>query len=445
MIEQLKTLLTAPDLPERLHTLAGNAPASAPISLCLKLGKQNHDWLQLLPASGHFWYQSQPAKEIFRLGIGHALQITSAGPHRFSALDNAYQGFCQHWRHNGRALAFSGFAFDETSDTSLPNALLSIPAILLENIGGYSTVTLATPAARLPLAISDWQQQLTPAPNTPTGKIIAAPATMLADRAWVARVNAALRDIQLGTLSKLVLSRQRRIESTQPFSPRHLLDQLIQQQPNSLIYAYGTRQQYFLGATPERLVQLNNQQIHADALAGTAWAGSAELAGEKNCHEQSLVVDAVRTALLPFCTQLPEVSPVQTHSAGHLLHLRSEISALAKPGTRLFDLVRALHPTPAVGGYPSVAALDWLRAHKEQRPGWYSGALGWLDPMGNGEFSVALRSALIDGKLALLQAGAGIVAGSQPEQELAETEAKIGTLLAALQTAPGTIKNGTHS
>jgi isochorismate synthase EntC len=149
--------------------------------------------------------------------------------------------------------------------------------------------------------------------------------------------------------------------------------------------------------------------------------------------------------LLPFCTQLPEVSPVQTHSAGHLLHLRSEISALAKPGTRLFDLVRALHPTPAVGGYPSVAALDWLRAHKEQRPGWYSGGLGCLDPIGNGEFSVALRSALVDGKVACLQAGAGIVAGSQPEQELAETEAKIGTLLAALQTAPGTIKNGTHS
>ena len=444
MIQQLKTILAAPDLPERLIALADNAPASAPVSLCLQLGKQDQDWLQLIPASGHFWYQSQPANNIFRLGIGHALQISSAGAHRFSALDNAYQGFCQYWRHNGRALAFSGFAFDETSDTPLPNALLTIPAILLENIGGSCTVTLTTPVARLAQAIGDWQQQLTPAPLTPVGKIIAVPAAMLADRAWIARVNAALRDIQLGTLSKLVLSRQRRIESTQPFSPRQLLGQLIQQQPGSLIYAYGTRQQYFLGATPERLVQLNNCQIRADALAGTAWAGSAELAGEKNRHEQSLVVAAVRTALLPFCTQPPEVSPVQSHPAGHLLHLRSEISAQAQPGTRLFDLVRALHPTPAVGGYPAAAALNWLGAHKEQRPGWYSGGLGSLDPMGNGEFSVALRSALVDGKLASLQAGAGIVAGSQPEQELAETEAKIGTLLAALQTEPGTIKNGTH-
>ena len=442
MISQLKKHLAAPDLAGRLLTLAQNAPAAAPISLCIKLGQQDQDWLQLLPAKGHFWYQSQPENAIYRLGIGHALQISSAGPNRFSALDNAYQGFCQHWRHNDRGLAFCGFAFDETSDSPLPNALLSIPAILLENIGGACTVTLSTTAAHLPQAISNWLQQLKPAPLTPSGVTIITPSAILADRAWIARVNAALRDIAQGHVNKLVLSRQRQVESSTPFSPRQLLSQLIEQQPTSLIYAYGTQRQFFLGATPERLVQLEGQHIKADALAGTAWAGSAELSGEKNCLEQSLVVEAVRAALTPFCSAPPKVSPAQNHPAGHLTHLRSEISAKALTTTRLFDLVRALHPTPAVGGHPSAAALNWLSAHKEQRPGWYSGGIGSLDTMGNGEFSVALRSALIEDKLAHLQAGAGIVAGSHPEQEFAETEAKLGTLLAALQTGHCRIKNG---
>jgi isochorismate synthase len=445
MIQQLRKHLAAVDLPEQLRALARNAPASAPISLCLKLGQQHQDWLNLLPSSDNFWYQSQPANGIFRLGIGHALQVSSLGPHRFSALDNAYQGFCQHWRHNGHALAFCGFAFDETNDTPLPNALLSIPAMLLENIDGHCTLTLSTTVARLPEAIADWQAQLSTAPDSPGGDIITQPPALLADRAWIARVNAALRDIKQGSISKLVLSRQCRIESSQPISPRQLLNQLIEQQPASLIYAYGKQQQFFLGATPERLVRLHGQNIQADALAGTAWSGSADLSAEKNCREQALVVEAVQKALLPFCTQPPNVSPVQHHPAGHLTHLRSEVSAQAHPATRLFDLVRALHPTPAVGGHPSAAALEWLRMHKEQRPGWYSGGIGTLDAAGNGEFSVALRSALVDGNKASLQAGAGIVSGSQAELELAETEAKFGTLLAALKSGSYPAKNGTHA
>jgi isochorismate synthase EntC len=105
----------------------------------------------------------------------------------------------------------------------------------------------------------------------------------------------------------------------------------------------------------------------------------------------------------------------------------------------IFDLLRAVHPTPAVGGFPTAAALDWLAAHGERRSGWYSGGFGSVRPNGDGEFSVALRSALIEGSRLELQAGAGIVAGSDPAQELAETEAKFGTLLAALaaqHTAP---------
>jgi len=148
-----------------------------------------------------------------------------------------------------------------------------------------------------------------------------------------------------------------------------------------------------------------------------------------------VVARAGGPALEPRGAAPPGIGPTGEHPAGHLRHLRSRIAASTRPGTTLFDLVRALHPTPAVGGFPVGPALDWLAAHGEQRHGWYSGGFGLLSPDGDGEFSVALRSALLDGHTAELQAGAGIVAGSDPRQELAETEAKLGTLLAALAPA----------
>jgi isochorismate synthase EntC len=98
----------------------------------------------------------------------------------------------------------------------------------------------------------------------------------------------------------------------------------------------------------------------------------------------------------------------------------------------LFELLRALHPTPAVGGFPEPAALAWLAAHGERRAAWYSGGIGSLAPDGDGEIAVPLRSALLHGQWIELQAGAGIVDGSDPSQELAETEAKFATLLDAL-------------
>ena len=141
---------------------------------------------------------------------------------------------------------------------------------------------------------------------------------------------------------------------------------------------------------------------------------------------------AVCEALSPFCVAPPIAATPRKHVAGQLMHLRSRVTAVTRPETTLFELVRALHPTPAIGGFPPHAAQAWLAAHGEQRAGWYSGGLGILTPDGNGEFSVALRSALISGQTAELQAGAGIVDGSDPQLELAETEAKLGTLLAAL-------------
>lgn len=443
MNQLLLQRLTMPDTRERLAALADGAAPSALLSLRLKLGPWAVDWLDFLPRHEPYWYRARPNHREFRLGIGHALHVATAGANRFASLDNAFAGLCRQWRRDGQALAFAGFAFDDAHQNPLPNALLSIPAVLLESLDGEGWLTLSTPADRLAEAFGEWQQRFSQGQarsHLDATEWRPPRSELLADQAWIARVKAALRDIEAGHLAKVVLSRHRRVEAMAPLQPSAILARLIEQQAAGVIYAYGNGRQTFLGASPERLVRLCNHRVSVDALAGTAWPGSqAPLTARKNRLEQSLVVQSICQALAPLCTGTPAVGPLEERTAGHLVHLRNRIEAEVRPETRLFELVRTLHPTPAVGGFPPAAALTWLAAHDEQRSAWYSGGFGLLTPEGDGEFSVALRSALIDGHKADLQAGAGIVSGSDPLYELAEIEAKLGTLLAALQ--PGNERN----
>ncbi|MGB0126340.1 MAG: chorismate-binding protein, partial [Rhodocyclaceae bacterium] len=205
-------------------------------------------------------------------------------------------------------------------------------------------------------------------------------------------------------------------------------------------------------------VSLVNGVASADALAGTAWVGSSPDAGlgsprllsdDKNGREQGLVVDAVSAALRSVCDDLQVPPAPEVLRLRGLQHLRSRVQGRVKPGVGLFDLVARLHPTPAVGGVPTAAAQQWLRRQGEQRRAWYSGGVGWIAPNGDGEVCVALRCALITGREAELYAGAGIVPGSVPEEELAETEAKLGPMLDALARAaaerqPALVRTGTQ-
>ena len=436
MNQQLRVHLNDPALPKRLQALADAAPGSALLSLSLELGDAPSDWLDHLPATAPYWYRSQPALGKFALGIGHALHLSSSGAQRFAALDKAYAGLRLDWRYNGQPKVFCGFSFGEqSSHPELPAALLAVPAILLESGDGRAQLTLTTTVAQLDDAIAGWTALLShPAAAAPPGPWQPMPDSTLAERAWVARVTAAQRDIQHGQLSKVVLARSRHLLSGTPISARHLLATLSAEQPDACIYAFSQNATTFLGASPERLLALAGRHIESDALAGTAWPGSELLEGSKNRHEQSLVVAAIIEALAPFCTGQPLAAPVEIQAAGKLTHLRSRISGTALPATTFFELINAVHPTPAVGGYPSAAAIAWLHSHNEQRNGWYSGGFAMLDAAGNGSVAVALRSALIQGRQIELQAGAGIVADSAAWQELAETNAKLGTLLDALDT-----------
>jgi isochorismate synthase len=444
-------LLDAPRLAvlrARLTNQLADAPADALLSIRLDLGGGRDDWLGEGFGGDHFMYWAQPVSDDFRLGLGRALVFSSAGPARFSALQAAFAGTARSWRHDndcehGHApAAFLGFAFADDAPGALaddlPNALLTVPAVLLQSRHGRRTATFSCAARDGAAALDRWRAALHPAPAASSSAAGRRQAEALAEHAWLARVRLALGEIAAGRLDKVVLSRCVRLVAERPFALPHLLSTLGARHPESTVYAVGRGTHAFLGVTPERLVSLAAGTASADALAGTAWPDtliSGTLADAKNSREQRLVVDAVHRALTPLCTRLDVPARPEVLQLHDLAHLRTRLEGSVRPGVGLFDLIARLHPTPAVGGAPAAAAGDWLRCHQERRDGWYSGGIGWIAPNGDGEVAVALRCASIAGNEATLSAGAGIVAGSEPTQELAETEVKLGVMLDALRQA----------
>jgi isochorismate synthase len=192
-----------------------------------------------------------------------------------------------------------------------------------------------------------------------------------------------------------------------------------------------------VAATPERLVRRDGDVVRCDALAGTISAGyeggaAALLASRKDRWEHDLVVRAIREALEGAGAIVDAPAEPAVRTLRHVLHLCTPFRATLRAPRHVLELAARLHPTPAVGGTPTPVAVDWI-THREPAPrGWYASPVGWFDLDGNGELAVAIRSGVLAGNRAHLWTGAGIVAGSDPERELAETESKLRAMLGAL-------------
>lgn len=199
-----------------------------------------------------------------------------------------------------------------------------------------------------------------------------------------------------------------------------------------------------VAATPERLVRRDGDVVLCDALAGSiapngdADAAAARLfASAKDRNEHELVVDALRTALTDAGAHVDAPREPGFKRLRHIIHLHTPFRAVLRTPRHVLELAARLHPTPAVGGTPHALASSWIESHEPQPRGWYSAPVGWFDLEGNGELAVALRSGVVANNRAHRWAGAGIVAGSDPEKELAETEMKFRAMLGALGVNAG--------
>ena len=263
------------------------------------------------------------------------------------------------------------------------------------------------------------------------------------DGAYQRVVGQALLEIARGDYRKIVLARARRLTTTEEFHPLGVLNHLRQRFPGCYAYSIANgRGQSFIGASPERLVRVAGGRMHTEALAGSAPRGEsasedagfarALLTSEKDRREHRLVYESIARRVAGLGLILEHADQPRVLGLANVQHLHLPISATLPAGVHLLDLVARLHPTPAVGGTPREPAVTAITRLEPFSRGLYAGPQGWVDHRGEGEFLVGLRSALIDGPSATVYAGAGIVAGSLPEMEFAETELKFKALLDVL-------------
>lgn len=256
---------------------------------------------------------------------------------------------------------------------------------------------------------------------------------------WTAAVAAALERIDKGPLAKVVLARAVTVEADIPFHMGTVVDRLRHAHPSCFTYAVGG----FVGASPELLARRRGELVVSRPMAGTVERGDtvaedtrllAQMTSSaKETAEHRVVVDAVRAALAPVCEEVSASARPEVARLATVAHLATTVAGrLRSPALSALGVASLLHPTPAVAGSPLPDALDAIAELEDFDRGRYSGPVGWVDLRGDGDWAVAVRCATIDGARATLAAGAGIVAGSQPEAEWAETQSKLDPMLRAL-------------
>ncbi len=411
------------------------------------------------PGQLHF-YAERPAQGFAVAGAEAVLEFQASGPDRFRAAQDYMAGVLASTIAVGPlAEPFAGphfffacaFADSAPAGAVFPALRLFVPRWQVARMGDSTVAVANLPvAADAPvdlLAAKVWKAhekfrsfdyrsaQRRDRPSAPREV-----AEVGGSGTYPRAVAAALEEIARGDYRKIVLARARRLTTTEEFHPLGLLNHLRQRFPGCYAFSIADgRGGSFIGASPERLVRVAGGRMHTEALAGSAPRGDsasedaayarALLQSEKELREHRLVYESITRRLADLGLQLEHAAQPRVLGLANVQHLHLPISATLPAGVHILDLVARLHPTPAVGGTPREPAVAAIRRLESFDRGLYAGPQGWVDHRGGGEFFVGLRSALIQGRSATAYAGAGIVAGSSPEKEFAETELKFKALL----------------
>lgn len=397
-------------------------------------------------------------------GIGVAESLTGKGPRRFSELRRRAAELWSRLRVSGLPRGgldaprlFGGFAFSAQSGSPQQQvdpewsqfgpARLVLPRVTYAVDGSRAVLALAVERSELDRGGASEHVQLLERVyevvlQQPRLEPAMEPALLRREEPEAAefcgRVDDAVRAIAAGSLQKVMAAREVRLHFATAVDAVATVSALADQAPECLRFLFRWGDAAFVGASPERLLRRRGRGLETEALAGSidADAESPERqleASLKELEEHQLTVAAIQRSLEPVCEEVRLPSRPMVHRLKHLLHLRTPIQATLRAETHVLELVERLHPTPAVGGVPTAAAMEWIGAREPFDRGWYAGAVGWLDAQGDGEFNVALRSGLVRGQSARLYAGAGIVRGSLSSAEYDETKLKLAAMLSSLR------------
>lgn len=260
---------------------------------------------------------------------------------------------------------------------------------------------------------------------------------------WKAAVTSIAQDLKnSSSLKKVVLARELRLVFNKKIAVEKVLQSLLKEQHDSFIFAFEANGDCFIGATPERLVKKEKDQVFSACLAGSIARGKTEeedfelgnslLRDKKNMIEHQYVVDMIKDAMDETCSEVIIPERPRLFKLKHIQHLYTPVIGKADQDTSFLTLVERLHPTPALGGLPKNEAMLKIREVEDLDRGLYAGPVGWFDHKGNGDFSVAIRSGLIQNNEVSIFAGCGVVQDSVADSEFEETNIKFKPMLSAL-------------
>lgn len=424
-------------------------------------------------ADDEWFCWSQPERGFELAALGAAVTVVGRGPDRFRRVDAdcaAVMAGAAIEALDGRdgdgglpagagPIWVGGFAFADEGGaaghwSSFPPAALSLPelSLLRSEAGSYLTVNLRPcgggGAADPRTALKSLAGRLASLRDRPLPLLDPHPTARPHIRGvhppghFEAAVAAAVERMESGDLSKLVLAREVVVEAAAAHDPAALFGALREGFPACFVFCRGTREGAFLGASPELLVRRSGATAATVALAGSTrrssdpalddHLGERLLGSEKDRREHEIVVRRIERGLRPVSVWVEAAAEPGLVKVANIQHLATPIMAQLAEAHSAVELAGRLHPTPAVGAEPWPRGAAVIAGLERIDRGWYAGPIGWMDATADGEFCVALRSALLRDREAHLYAGVGIVPGSDPAAELAETETKLGALLPLL-------------
>lgn len=381
------------------------------------------------------------SSELTLAGFGQRLRLDpGVGPGRF---ERARWMFAQWVADQGPILsdgpgpggpyAFASFTFDEESSPSV----VLVPEVVFAYAGGKSWLVRHGPADKA-RELPKWGETAPghPGPHRDRPRFA---GSSLPDHLWLEAVARAIKEIEADKLEKVVLARDHALWSKEPFDLHRVLNKLHLAFPECMVYLVDG----LVGASPELLIRRIGNAVESLALAGSArrdpdpradrQLGEELLVSHKDLHEHALASASVGRVLGEVCSSLDRPPRPGLIKLANVQHLATRFAGVMAEPHHVLDLVARLHPTAAVGGTPTSAAVDMIRSLEGMDRGRYAGPVGIFDSAGDGEFAIALRCAEVSGARARLFAGAGLVDGSVPEDELEETRIKLRAMLSALE------------
>lgn len=406
----------------------------------------------------NYWQNRE--KTFTLVGLGHAYTIEN------NASDSRFDLVEQHWKkltsqivqedQHLQPILFGGFTFDPQNEvsaewTSFPQSYFTVAThqLVIRNDKAYVTINYITDevnSAKTFEALRKERDELIHAAQVKEVKTYAKP-TMTSyvepfKEEYLNSIHKVTSLIKENEAQKVVIARSLALKFKEAITSPQILSHVVHEQPESYLFGLEHDDLLFYGASPERLVKVENGRAFSSCVAGSIKRGSTAEADEalgqsllhdmKNLGEHHYVVEMITETFEKNCSDVKVPHGPKLLKIRDIQHLYTPVEGRLNEDATILQLVKHLHPTPALGGVPRDQAMKMIRAYEPMNRGLYAAPIGWLDADGNGEFAVAIRSAALVQDKAYLYAGGGIVADSEAQSEYEETLVKFRPMLRAL-------------